>query len=371
MAQAGGEEEKPIGQDASEKIWQDLKDKGYLDTQGDIQAKFDPAREGFVLEVAPEHEPLRAHILDEMRKYIFRDRIVDARQKRSLRFKKEVTLTPEFEELWKRISKKTAYAVEFDTEELIKRASLRIKDMEKLRAVTISTTREELEVTKAGVQAGRVLEARTTEAPKPKALPDILAFLQRETELTRHTLVRILKESGRLKDFPVNPQAFMTEVAKAINRTLHGMIVDGIKYERIAGQEYEMRLFEEDEIESYLANLYEVQSKGKTLYDYIPYDSEVEREFARQLDGMENVRLFVKLPRWFVVDTPIGDYNPDWAIVAEQDSKVYLVRETKSTLDDERRRTSENQKIKCGKRHFEAIGVDFRTVTSAAEALAT
>jgi type III restriction enzyme len=370
-AQAGGEEEKPIGQDASEKIWQDLKDKGYLDTQGDIQAKFDPAREGFVLEVAPEHEPLRAHILDEMRKYIFRDRIVDARQKRSLRFKKEVTLTPEFEELWKRISKKTAYAVEFDTEELIKRASLRIKDMEKLRAVTISTTREELEVTKAGVQAGRVLEARTTEAPKPKALPDILAFLQRETELTRHTLVRILKESGRLKDFPVNPQAFMTEVAKAINRTLHGMIVDGIKYERIAGQEYEMRLFEEDEIESYLANLYEVQSKGKTLYDYIPYDSEVEREFARQLDGMENVRLFVKLPRWFVVDTPIGDYNPDWAIVAEQDSKVYLVRETKSTLDDERRRTSENQKIKCGKRHFEAIGVDFRTVTSAAEALAT
>ena len=364
-----GEEEKPIGQDASDKIWQDLKDKGYLDAEGDIQAKFDPAREGFVLEIAPEHEALRAHILDEMRKYIFRDRIVDARQKRSLRFKKEVTLTPEFEELWKKISKKTAYAVEFDTEELIKRASLRIKDMEKVRAVTISTTREELEVTKAGVQAGRVLEARTTEAPKPKALPDILAFLQRETELTRHTLVRILKESGRLKDFPVNPQAFMTEVAKILNRTLHGMIVDGIKYERIAGQEYEMRLFEEDEIESYLANLYEVQSKGKTLYDYIPYDSEVEREFARQLDGMENVRLFVKLPRWFVVDTPIGDYNPDWAIVAEQDSKVYLVRETKSTLDDEKRRTSENQKIKCGKRHFEAIGVDFKTVTNAAEAL--
>jgi len=146
--------------------------------------------------------------------------------------------------------------------------------------------------------------------------------------------------------------------------------VDGITYERIAGQEYEMRLFEEDEIESYLANLYEVQSKGKTLYDYIPYDSEVEREFARQLDGMENVRLFVKLPRWFVVDTPIGDYNPDWAIVAEQDSKVYLVRETKSTLDNEKRRTSENQKIKCGKRHFEAIGVDFKTVTNAAEALA-
>jgi type III restriction enzyme len=161
----------------------------------------------------------------------------------------------------------------------------------------------------------------------------------------------------------------MTEVAKNISRTLHDMIVDGIKYERIAGQEYEMQLFEEAEIESYLANLYTVQSKEKTLYDYIPYDSEVEKEFARQLDGMENVRLFVKLPRWFVVKTPIGDYTPDWAIVAERDKKVYLVRETKSTLDDDKRRKSENQKIKCGKRHFQTIGVDFKPATNAAEAI--
>jgi len=367
-----GEEEKAIGQDASVRIWEDLKEKGYIDAQGDIQAKFDPNREDFILELVPEHEPMRAAILDEMRKYIFRDRIVDARQKRVLRFKKAVALTPEFEELWKRISRKTAYAVEFETEELIKQASSRLKNMEKISPVAILTTREELKVTKAGIQAGRVLEARTTDASQPKALPDILAFLQRETELTRHTLVRILKESDRLGDFPVNPQAFMTEVAKQINRTLQGMIVDGIKYEQIAGQEYEMRLFEEDEIESYLSNLYEVQNQNKTLYDYIPYDSAVERDFARQLDGMENVRLFVKLPRWFVVDTPIGNYNPDWAIVAEQDSKVYLVCETKGTLDDEKRRISENQKIKCGKRHFESIDdVDFKTVTTAAEALAT
>ena len=147
------------------------------------------------------------------------------------------------------------------------------------------------------------------------------------------------------------------------------MIVDGIKYERIAGQEYEMRLFEEEEIESYLANLYKVQSNDKTLYDYIPYGSEVEREFARELDGMENIRLFVKLPRWFVVNTPIGDYNPDWAIVAEQDSKVYLVTETKSTLDDDKRRKSENQKVKCGKKHFDVLEVKFNTARNVAEAL--
>ena len=370
-AQAGGEEERPIGQDVSVQIWEDLKAKGYLDDQGDIQDKFDPAREGFILEIAPEHEALKGAILDEMRKYIFKNRIVDARKRQPLRFKKEVALTDDFKALWERINKKTSYSVEFDTEELVKRASLAIKDMENIRPVTISTTREELEITQAGIQGGRVLEEKSAEAPKAKALPDILAFLQRETELTRHTLVRILKASNRLQDFPVNAQAFMTEVAKHINRTLHGMIVDGIKYERIAGQEYEMRLFEEEEVESYLANLYAVQSKDKTLFDYIPYDSEVEREFARKLDGMENVRLFVKLPRWFVVKTPIGDYNPDWAIVAEQDNKVYLVRETKSNLDDDKRRRSENQKIKCGKKHFQTLGVDFKTVTNAAEALTT
>lgn len=366
-----GEEEKPIGQDVSVQIWEDLKARGYLDDLGDIQDKFDPAREGFMLEIAPEHEPMKGAILDEMRKYIFKNRIVNVRERRSLRFKKEVALTDDFKALWERINKKTSYSVEFDTEELVKRASLAIKDMEAIRPVTISTTREELEVTQAGIQGGRVLSAKSVEAPRARALPDILAFLQRETELTRHTLVRILKASNRLEDFPINAQAFMTEVAQHINRTLHGMIVDGIKYEKIAGQEYEMRLFEEDEVESYLAHLYAVQSKDKTLFDYIPYDSEVEREFARQLDGMENVRLFVKLPRWFVVKTPIGDYNPDWAIVAEQDSKVYLVRETKGSHDDDKRRASENQKIKCGRKHFQALGVDFKTVTNALEALPT
>ncbi|MBE3143281.1 MAG: DEAD/DEAH box helicase family protein [Planctomycetes bacterium] len=364
-----GEEEKPIGQDASAKIWEDLHAKGYIDEKGDIQDKFDPSREGFILETAPENEPVKGAVLDEMRRYIFKNRIVNVRERRTLRFKKEVALNEDFKALWERINKKTSYSVEFDTEDLIKQASLAIKDMEAIRAVTISTTREELEVTKAGVQGGRILEAKSTYASKARAFPDILAFLQRETELTRHTIVRILKASSRLQDFTVNPQAFMTEVAKHINRTLHGMIVDGIKYEKIAGQEYEMRLFEEDEIESYLANLYAVQSKDKTLYDYIPYDSEIEREFARQLDGMENVRLFVKLPRWFVVKTPIGDYNPDWAIVAEYDHKVYLVRETKGSIDDGKLRTSENQKIKCGRRHFKTLGVDFKTVKTATEAL--
>ena len=85
------------------------------------------------------------------------------------------------------------------------------------------------------------------------------------------------------------------------------------------------------------------------------------------LDSNENVRLFVKLPSWFKIDTPIGPYNPDWAFLTEREKKLYFVRETKSTLDSEERRTKENQKIACGRKHFKTIGADYDVVTSLSE----
>lgn len=100
---------------------------------------------------------------------------------------------------------------------------------------------------------------------------------------------------------------------------------------------------------------------------FVECDSEVERQFAKDLDDNENVKLFVKLPRWFRIDTPVGPYNPDWAFVTEREERLYFVRETKSTSDDEARRIQENQKTACGKRHFEALGVDFDVVTGLSE----
>lgn len=103
-------------------------------------------------------------------------------------------------------------------------------------------------------------------------------------------------------------------------------MVDGIKYEKIDGSEYMMELFEEKEIYAYLTSLVE---SGKSIYDGIPYDSDVERKFAEQMNQREDIKLFVKLPDWFKIETPIGTYNPDWAIVKHDDQTVYLVRETK------------------------------------------
>ncbi len=132
----------------------------------------------------------------------------------------------------------------------------------------------------------------------------------------------------------------------------------------------EMRLFEEPEIEEYLNRLYEIKSRDdRTPYDYILYESELERNVAEKLDADENVKFFCKLPRWFTIPTPLGTYNPDWAIVTENGLKLYLVRETKSTHDTAKRRDDENRKITCGKAHFKALGVDFKVATTIHEVL--
>ena len=162
----------------------------------------------------------------------------------------------------------------------------------------------------------------------------------------------------------------MAAGAKAISRALHDLMLEGIQYEKVAGQHWEMSRIEQDaeeDIVRYLNNLYEVQNKNKALFDAIEDESEVEKQFAMDLDSNENVRLFVKLPSWFKIDTPIGPYNPDWAFVTERDEELYFVRETKSTLDSEERRTKENQKILCGRKHFETLEVDFDVVTSLSE----
>lgn len=363
--------DKPVGQDVSARIWADLVTNGYLNASGDIQNKFDPKNPHFTLTIADEFSDLKPEIIDEINRKLFKNRIANARDRRELKFRKEVQLSEEFTALWDKIKHRTRYRVSFQTPDLIDRAVKRIKlNIEPIKAPRIATTVVEVDISDAGVSADRQIATRVRDAEQIQFLPDILAFLQRETELTRHTLAEILKQSGRLAEFKLNPQAFMAAVAKEISRALHDLMLEGIQYEKVADHAWEMSRIEQEAekgIVRYLNNLYEVQNREKALFDAIEYDSEVERQFARDLDNNENVRLFVKLPSWFKIDTPIGPYNPDWAFVTDRDEKLYFVRETKSTLDSEERRSKENQKIDCGRRHFESIGVDYAVVTSLAE----
>jgi type III restriction enzyme len=195
-------------------------------------------------------------------------------------------------------------------------------------------------------------------------LPDIIAYIQRETELTRKTIVEILKGSGRLEEFTINPQKFMDAASAIIKLELHKVMIDGVQYDKVSGDEWRMSQFEDFEILSYLHNRLDVKH---SVYDAVVYDSEVERKFAEDLDKRADIKLFVKLPRWFQVETPVGFYNPDWAIVKEDDIKIYLVRETKGTKDFEKLRNSEADKVRCGRKHFEALNVDFQVVVESKE----
>lgn len=353
----------PLGKEVSGKIFDGLVEKGLVGEDGKIKPTFDPKSPALDLGLAPEHVNLRSDIIDVMQSYQLERHIKKDEDGQRLHFKKEVSLDPEFQELWNRIKAKTHYSVEYQTDTLVANSVKAIKAMEKIRPIRIQVTEAGLGLAKSGVTASVLREGGET-VTFAGPVPDVIAYLQAETELTRATIVRILKESNRLAEFLVNPQKFMDAVAAILKLQLHKLMIDGIKYERIAGEEFSMRLFEEKEIIGYLNSRLEVK---KSIYDAVVYDSEVEREFAEKLDKREDVKLFVKLPAWFKIETPLGTYNPDWAILKHDNTVLYLVRETKGTKDFEKLRNAEADKIRCGRKHFEALNVDFDVVTKAGE----
>lgn len=359
--------EQPIGPELAEVIRTSLVAQKMLDTEGRIQPAFDPKRKDFRLELPEAHLDLTPAVIDLLSAYQIERHIRRERDDGPNRLKKEVVLSREFEALWNHIKPKTTYRVEFETDKLVERAVDAIKRMEKIEAPKIHVAAGQVQVVKGGVMTTAMSVAEEQPVYGVRTLPDILAYLQNETELTRSTLVRILKVSGRLGEIFNNPQRFIDAVAGILKYELHRLLVDGIKYERLPGTgadtEWEMLLFKNEEVINYLTAI----QVNKSVYEYVVYESEVEREFARKLDQREDIKLFVKLPDWFKVETPVGTYNPDWAIVKHEDQTIYLVKETKGTKDFLKLRTMEADKVRCGKKHFETLGVPFAVAVTADE----
>ena len=366
IIQVINDQETTLGDEKSQKIWEELKQQGHIDEDGQIQPKFNPTDKYFEVKLSPEFQDAKHQVIDIVQGYLFSEHVVNRNNRKTLKINKMIYLDDEFRKLWDKIKPKTTYSVEYDTDVLIEKASKAIREMDRIEKVKIVYKKAEMDIQEKGIETKelRVQEISASYSEDKTNLPDILAYLQKETELTRNTIVRILINSGRIEEFPLNPQKFMDSVARLIKNDLHKLIVDGIKYKKIVGQEYEMRLFEETEIISYLNNLIEVK---KSVYDAIEYDSEIEKRFAESLDMRDDIKLFVKLPSWFKIDTPIGTYNPDWAIVKHEDDTLYLVRETKGIKDFEKLRNIEADKIRCAKRHFRELQVDFKTVVEANE----
>ncbi|CAA0112778.1 DEAD/DEAH box helicase family protein [Zhongshania aliphaticivorans] len=374
FATLAGDDQIALGQENSKKLWQHLKAEDYLDAKGDITAKFKPDDLYFNLTLPAQYQPLENAIIDKLRSFMFAGRVQDARKRTPVSYNKRVELNPDFKELWNKISQKTRYLIAFSTAKLIDLACHKIQTMPVIKPVALTIDHTQAKLTQAGFGADRQIQTtRERYISSHTTLPDILSVLQEQTELTRTTLYEIIKRCNRLGEFKANPQGFIFEVSKQIHKALDELLVDGIRYEKLAGEHYKMELFNEPELEAYLDRAYHVQHAetgacAQTPYDYIEYDSHIEHQTAHALDGAENVKFFCKLPRWFKIPTPVGSYNPDWAVVLENDKKVYLIRETKSTHDSDKRRMEENLKIICGEAHFKALeGVDYRVAISAKE----
>ena len=297
---------------------------------------------------------------------------VDKRKRGVAKLRKAYMLKPEFNELWKQIKHKTRYAVHVDTDLLIDEVVTAL-DAAEIRPPRITVTKALVQVDDDEVFSALQMSGAKTvidlagRYPLPNLVDTMMHLLENTTppmRLTRKTLLEIFRGTQKQQAALDNPHEFASVAVRIIKEKLTDQLVNGIKYEKI-GECYEMCQFETS-IRSWENHLIPAE---RSLYDHVIYDSEVERKFVEGLEQRRDVKLYVKLPAFFKVPTPIGNYNPDWAIVIEdpdyEDPRVYLVRETKGTTNPDHLRPDERRKVDCGKRHFgEALDVDYEIVDS-------
>ncbi len=271
----------------------------------------------------------------------------------------------EFKELWKRISKRTTFSLEVLTEKLVQQAVEKMNDLS-LRGITVTVEKGQISFDTKG-QIGRVREATSGGYKIDRAvhIPNVVDRVSRETGITRQTVFKILSQTDSLDLIFDSPEEYVRSLVLVIKTELNNLLVnEGLKYIP-TGEMWEIKMLFDD-FEALPSR--SIKSE-RSAFDHVVFDSVGERKFAESLEISQRVKVYTKLPRGFEVDTPLGKYIPDWAIVwktAEGD-KLYLVRETKFGYDNVEHDLTwdELRKIDCAKKHFEAIGVNFNIAQSA------
>ena len=348
-----------LGTEKSEQVYQAFKACGYLNEKDEVTDALKIALKANTLQVPAELAEHKNAIAAVCKKAAGGLNIKPANDKRTVNLNKERFLGEDFKELWERIKYKTTYKVEFSSEKLVEQCCEKMQSELNIGAAKLMYTKAKVQVSEGGVDTTETQRLSVMTTDGKEQLPDIVTYLQNRTGLTRKTIVKILTESKTLNLFKRNPQAYMEEVAKLISSTMQLFIVDGIKYTKLGDTEfYAQELFDSEELTGYLErNMFE---SHRSVYDYVVYDSDVERGFAERLENNESVKVYAKLPDWFKVPTPLGSYNPDWAVVIEGDgqNRLYFVVETKGSIEGKDLRPKELAKIQCGEKHFAALGND-------------
>lgn len=345
----------------------DLIVNGYIDKTGALTDKYYDDKSNGLIQVADEVADSKDAIIGII------DSIYDAKSIQfenarsnnvELQLDDDKVSMPEFKALWDKINSKSVYVVDFDTDELVRNAisaldsKLRVpKIFYKVESGTMKQikSKEELEISGSFVK-----EAASTYGSKNAVSTnvkyDLVGKLVDETGLTRKAIIQILQgiESAVFNQFKDNPEEFIIKAASLINDEKATAIIEHITYD-VLDEKYDTNVFTDPTIKGRLGT--NAMKANKHLYDHIVYDSTNEKNFASELDINSDVAVYVKLPDGFYISTPVGRYNPDWAIAFYEGTvkHIYFVAETKGSMNSMQLRLIEESKIHCAREHFKAI----------------
>lgn len=347
---------------------QSVEGNRYIDKKGVLTDKYYEDKSNGILQIAEEVNDFAASIV-ELIDSVYNPRAMQPENARSnnveLRVNEEKFAMPEFQALWSKINAKSIYIVDFDIDELIRNAITSLDA--KLRVAKIffkieSGAMEEIK-SKEALECGAAFTKETSAYGTQTRIPvnssvkyDLVGKLVEETKLTRKDVIAILCGIKKtvFDQFKDNPEEFIIKAAALINEEKATAIIQHITYAAL-DEHYSMKVFTDSTIKGRLG--VNAMKTKKHLYDYLVFDSTNERDFAIGLDMSTDVALYVKLPNGFYISTPVGNYNPDWAIAFYKGKvkHIYFVAETKGSMSSMQLRLIEESKIHCAREHFKAI----------------
>lgn len=345
-------------QDARE-ILQHFRDKNYVDNKGKMKDTLKNDLLNGKVDLPKKFERAKERLVNQIQGANKKVVIMPSYKQVSVKRKDDWFEKDEFREIWNKIKQKTLYHINMNKDNLVEKCIKKINEMDQIGKIKISKETAKININKSGIDFTST-GAKFEEVEREFLIPNVIAKLANNCKLTRSTIGEILLKSDRLQDFLNNPQKFIEQVTEIILQVRANECIDGITYKKIAGKSYSlMEIFDlESEFEKFAFEDKNAVKVEHSLYNYIVYDnSEIEKDFATDLDNDTEVKLFFKIPDKFKIPTPIGNYNPDWAIYLETESekKLYFVIETKGSTNFMDLRDRESIKIKCGKKHFEAL----------------
>jgi type III restriction enzyme len=347
-----------LGEQLANELYRHLETSGYIIKSKPTEKLSDTLKVNPEL-VVPQKEtfiPYTEAITKRVAELATKIEITKHKPKHKVRVNKQIRYSDDFKALWDRIKHKSVYSVEFDAEAFKKKCIDELNELE-VGKIVYNIERGRIQIdSDSGVsdKDGVKSDFGAMSYEGKVRIPDIIRYLQNETGLKRQTLVEIISQSRTLGKVVYNPQLYMELVRDTIRRLMQHELVAGLKYTRI-DDEYVMELPADEEIEQYFNKLM-AETPNKCVVDCFAVDSKEEQEFAQTLDNNERVSCFMKLPSSFKIDTPLGTYNPDWAVYVKGiETKVYFIVETKGTDIFGDLRPAEQDKIKCARKHFKVV----------------